>query len=350
MLYFILLNYQIVKLQTLLSKKEYKIGLLISGGLYLVSAIHDWVDRGMVMDMKAVWASLLWLFCFYWGPMSVFLFLKRHIKIMQPLRFFTDLACYFVLMFLGISVVSLGLSRLFDGYSISTFDRVFSALLWGGFFYNLFRSWLIYKSLQAEKLLRKQAQLQAIKGKLNPHFLFNSINSISSLIHSRPELADETLQNLADVLRYSLDTDKHEWVSLERELLLLNNYLSIEQVRLDDDLDIEIDIAPECLSDLIPPMLFQPIIENSFKHVEFRPLRISIRIFKAQGVMYIVIADNGNGYPDRVLQKEFESGLGLKLTVQRAELLDCGYVKFSNALGDLKGAVCTISFKSRSRD
>ena len=323
----------------------------ITGVLYLIPAIQDWVVRGMHFDLKVIWSALLWLAFFYWGPMLALLFVKVRVSTFYAHNTLRDCGLYFGLMFVGISLVSTGLAHMFEGYQISWFDRLFSVLLWGGFFYCLYRFGLVFKSYQAEKLLRKQAQLDVIKGKLNPHFLFNSLNTISSLIYSKPDEADDTLQHLADVLRYSLDTYKHEWVPLEKELLALNNYLAIEQVRFCENLILEIDIAAECLNELVPPMLLQPVIENSFKHAKSRPLRLNIKINKeTTQKLIITIADNGYGYPKDVLTQQSGKGHGLSITSQRIALLPEGKVTFYNDLGDQNGAVCQMSFKSMEGD
>ncbi|MDR1789191.1 MAG: histidine kinase, partial [Opitutaceae bacterium] len=109
------------------------------------------------------------------------------------------------------------------------------------------------------------AKLHSLRLQLQPHFLFNTLNAISTLVHSAPETADEMIVNLSHLLRATLDTTVHEH-PLREELATLDIYLQIEQARLADRLRIVRDIAPETLSAQVPALLLQPIAENAVRH------------------------------------------------------------------------------------
>jgi len=116
----------------------------------------------------------------------------------------------------------------------------------------------------AEKL-SKEAELFKLRQQLAPHFLFNSLNSISALIGSRPEQARKMIQQLSDFLRNNLKKEEQQWVPLSEELQYLELYLDIEKVRFGHRLDTVIECDENCLGSRLPPMLLQPIVENAIK-------------------------------------------------------------------------------------
>jgi LytS/YehU family sensor histidine kinase len=116
------------------------------------------------------------------------------------------------------------------------------------------------------KALIREAELQALKSQINPHFLFNSLNSISSLTVSNPEKAQEMVINLSTFMRYSLMHNEKEMVSFSRELENIKLYLSIEKVRFGKKLNAEFEIDAHCMEAEIPNMILQPIFENAIKY------------------------------------------------------------------------------------
>ena len=111
-----------------------------------------------------------------------------------------------------------------------------------------------------------QAQNQALRMQLQPHFLFNTLNSISALIHSDGEAADRMLTRLADLLRMTLDAGSSQEVSLRQELAFIEGYLGIERIRFQDRLRVHFEIPPECMEARVPSFLLQPLVENSIRH------------------------------------------------------------------------------------
>jgi hypothetical protein len=121
------------------------------------------------------------------------------------------------------------------------------------------------KAAQLESQLA-QAQLQALKMQLHPHFLFNTLNAISVLIQNNPELARRTVGRLSELLRYTLDNVGVQKVSLAEELEFLNRYLQIEQTRFGDRLTVKIEVEEELKHAAVPNMILQPLVENAIKH------------------------------------------------------------------------------------
>ena len=135
------------------------------------------------------------------------------------------------------------------------------------FFYHVLDR---YNRLRIEQLRLvatvKEAELRALKSQINPHFIFNSLNSLRGLIDENPARAREAVTQLANLLRYSLQSGQLETVPLEDELATVNDYLALEQVRHEERLRVRLDIAPEAGGVSIPPMLVQTLVENAVKY------------------------------------------------------------------------------------
>jgi LytS/YehU family sensor histidine kinase len=127
-----------------------------------------------------------------------------------------------------------------------------------------------YRNAEIERLVWEAAvkdfELKTLKSQLNPHFMFNALNSIRSLIEENPERAKTTITQLSNIFRYSLRIDKVETVPLEEELKTVIDYLDLEKVRFEERLNYEIDIDPMTRGIEIPPMMIQTLVENSIKH------------------------------------------------------------------------------------
>jgi signal transduction histidine kinase len=159
------------------------------------------------------------------------------------------------------------------------------------------------KERQEEQLkaLATEAELKALKAQINPHFLFNTLNTIAELIHADSERAEATVERLAEMFRYVLNGSGRGLVPLEEELAFLDDYLEIERARFDDRLRVAREIAPEALDLLMPSLVLQPLVENAVRHGLGADgcidLGIDIRIDGKQAV--IAISDQGPGIPAR---------------------------------------------------
>ena len=142
----------------------------------------------------------------------------------------------------------------------------------------------------------QQAQLAALRYQLNPHFLFNSLNSISALIVTkRNKDAEEMTDRLSSFLRTSLNADPAGLIPLEEELSLTEEYLEIESVRFGERLDVDIDCSPEACGALVPSFLVQPLVENAIKHAVSKsrvPVTIDIDAVVEDGALSIIVANN----------------------------------------------------------
>ena len=168
-----------------------------------------------------------------------------------------------------------------------------------------------------------QAQVQSLKMQLHPHFLFNTLNSISALVRDHPETAETMIARLSDLLRRALDSASTQEITLRQELEFLQLYLEIEQARFEERLKVHFTIDPAALEALVPNMILQPLVENAIRHgiankVENGEVTISAK--KRGGDLLLKVADNGVGLsPSGVLS--IKQGVGLASTKGRLERL-----------------------------
>ncbi|MBB6094818.1 hypothetical protein HNQ60_003705 [Povalibacter uvarum] len=180
-----------------------------------------------------------------------------------------------------------------------TAKLVLFAGLWLGlvFGFDSFAQW----RTQRERLLSVQkalaeSQLQQLQSQLRPHFLFNALNTISSLIHSDPDRADRLLVRLSDLLRASLTVHRSELTSLREELRILELYAQIMQERFDDRVELRWNIAQETLGASVPALLLQPLLENAFKHGVERsqsPVVVRVETSRDGDRLLMAIANTG---------------------------------------------------------
>ena len=187
----------------------------------------------------------------------------------------------------------------------------------------------IWNTLRTEKKLEEQerllveARLAALTSQINPHFLFNTLNSVSSLIRTNPNQARVMVVKLSKVLRRLLR--KHEnFSALRDELSFIEDYLSIEVTRFGDKLRFDTEVADDTLDMLVPSMLLQPLVENSIKHglsnkVEGGTIRIRTR--RSEGRLHISVEDDGVGIPEAKLATLLEHGIGVSNVNERLKVL-----------------------------
>jgi two-component system, LytTR family, sensor kinase len=179
--------------------------------------------------------------------------------------------------------------------------------------------------LEALRLETKlaQAQLQALKMQLHPHFLFNTLHTISALVHEDPSAAERMIARLSDLLRLSLENAPVQEVPLRQELEFVRRYLEIEQIRFEDRLRVEYDVDPATLEAHVPNLILQPLVENAIRHglrdrTEGGELSISAR--REDSSLMLAVADNGCGLPGGSIPEDRE-GVGLSNTRARLRRL-----------------------------
>lgn len=174
------------------------------------------------------------------------------------------------------------------------------------------------EELEKAYQLKIHSELEALQSKVNPHFLYNSLNSIACLIHEDAAKAEKMILLLSDLFRYTLNYNEGSFSTIEEELKMVQAYLDIEMIRFEDSLKCEIKVDKEIQLTLIPRFLLQPLIENAIKHgtSKIQNGHIKLKILAEGRDILISVADNGPDFP-----KELSSGYGLKGTLNKLDLL-----------------------------
>jgi LytS/YehU family sensor histidine kinase len=208
----------------------------------------------------------------------------------------------------------------------------------GGFLWNLVVYLLVVGGWQAvqysqhylasqlrlERLERNfsEARLNALRMQLDPHFLFNALNTISSLVVNQPKLARAMIEQLGDLLRLSLESGRQQQVRLSEELEFLGHYLAIQKTRFGDSLNVVIDVSTSARDVMVPSLILQPLVENAIRHgLSPRPGGGTVWVQAAtdNDVLYLTVEDDGVGLGED--WTEARVGLGLGVTRERIAML-----------------------------
>lgn len=237
-------------------------------------------------------------------------------------------------------------------YQLSTNMLAYAAvvgIVYATDFYRRYRERELYASQLTAQLA--QAQLHALRMQLNPHFLFNSMNTIAMQVRrAANDDAVRMLAGLSDLLRYMLEDSRPAEVPLREELSFIERYLAIEQVRFQDRLRVEIDADPETLDAIVPTLILQPVVENAIRHGISRRAqagRLVVRVRREDGELVLEVEDDGPGL-DSGITPDPGTGLGLRNTCARLKQLFGDNQSFTLVDGDRNGAVARIRMPYRS--
>jgi two-component system, LytTR family, sensor kinase len=213
-----------------------------------------------------------------------------------------------------------------------SWERLFQLTV-GFFDYGLLVYWVIllmHQALEYTRLIKEEevrastlrtqlveAQLQTLKTQLQPHFLFNTLHSISELIHEDVEAADTMIARLGDFLRFTLQNSGKQMVTLQEDLESMRCYFDIERTRFQEALTMQMEIEPQTLDALVPSFLWQPIVENSIRHgiaTSTRRGRIIVRAKRRDTTLLLEVEDNGTGLADGGASPRLKEGIGLANT------------------------------------
>ncbi len=214
---------------------------------------------------------------------------------------------------------------------LSSFNALWLILIWNLIYY-------IYHYVESNRrqqmdtfrleAMVKSLELKTIKSHINPHFIFNSLNSIRALVDENPQRARTAITELSNILRSSMQAEKMETVPLKQELDIVKDYLALEHMRFEERLKIELDIDEDTLQQPIPPMMLQTLVENAIKH------GISKQI---NGGLVKIISDFKHNHHELIVQNSGrlngyqsgqEDGFGIKSTQDRLNLLYQGKANF----------------------
>jgi len=215
--------------------------------------------------------------------------------------------------------------------------------------HRLHRTSLELRTQQLERetalKLAAEARLASLQSRVQPHFLFNTINSILALIQEDPKRAEQMLERLARLLRFSLESEQHPQVALSEELRLVDDYLEIEAARFGDRLRYSVEVDPEALPCVAPAFCVQTLVENSVKYAlstrrEGGEVRVRARV--EDGAVEIEVRDDGPGFPSQALPE----GHGLDTLRRRLEVLHNGGGQLT--ITNEGGAVVRLRFPASS--
>lgn len=179
---------------------------------------------------------------------------------------------------------------------------------------------LAARQMEVEKLekLQTQSRLEALQSKVNPHFLYNSLNTLAALVYTDPAKAEKVILGLSELFRYNLQKDERQLVSLGEEVEIVKTYLEIESIRFEGSLEYKLEIDDALLQCKVPRFLLQPLVENAVKHgtSQIAKGKILLKISGDPQALNICVEDNGKPFPD-----EIEMGFGISSTAEKLSLL-----------------------------
>lgn len=310
------------------------VGLFFANRLFFTS---QWTDTPVSWTGAVSWSFLDW---YLWAALSPFIF-----KASARFGIVRGSPGRNILVHLCLSLLLTAVHSTIYGAIIwqvrwvpqdsATITELAQGLFFGKFHIGVVTYWVLvllhhtldYYRRYRQKELRvsrmeaqlAQAQLQALRMQLHPHFLFNTLNAISALMHRDVEAADTMLARLSDFLRLTLETGGEPEVQLKHEIEFLRRYLEIEQTRFPDRLQVRIDVDPEALEAWVPNLILQPLVENAIRHgvAPSRSAgRIEIAAHRSNGTLMLEVRDDGPGLTGGAPARE---GVGLSNT--RARLL-----------------------------
>ena len=165
----------------------------------------------------------------------------------------------------------------------------------------------------------EKARLQTLKSQLQPHFLFNTLNSVSALVLTDVKAEDRMITRLGDLLRISLESASTQMTTLRQELEFVNCYIEIEKIRFEERLEVYVDVAPETLDAIVPHLLLQPLVDNSIKHGISKMVaggEIRISASRDDADLHPQVSNNGPGF-----REPSHVGMGLRITRERLETI-----------------------------
>lgn len=290
-------------------------------------------------DVRPIWVFIIMLNAYAGWLLTIPLrYVFRWARTLSPLKMIVVvvLACYLVALVWAV-VKNINYWEIYKHgyrpdawylYFTNTINSLIMVGCWSGVYFGIKNFQMLQKEKQnalKASTMAHQAHIKMLRYQLNPHFLFNTLNAISTLILLKEnDIAEAMVSRLSDFLRYSLDNDPIKRVSLGEEIKVLRLYLEIEKVRFDDRLEVVWDIEDKCEAALVPSMILQPLIENAIKHAISKMEdggQICITARQFGNDLLIDVADNGPGAEIKDGQLRRENGVGLVNIKERLQSL-----------------------------
>ena len=274
--------------------------ILVPLGYYRNRRWLFWLGNGLIL------AALVYVFFYNFNPRS---FIER-----IPDEHYRQ---YALANFYASSLVAILMSAFLAGIALLV--------------HHVRRSLVVKQQLKEEQQKRTEAELEWLKNQLNPHFLFNTLNNISSLVQIDADKAQDAIAQLSDLLRYAMYESRHETVPIQGEVDFMRNYISLMELRCNDKTEVNTHFSIVNSQMEIAPLLFISLIENAFKHgvSSSRSSKIDISLLQNNGEL-VFICDNTN-YPKDDADRS-GSGIGLENTRRRLELMYAGRYNWEQSL------------------
>jgi len=322
-------------------------------GLILLFTIQNYsspvVQRGQSFGRTLVLQTIVWG---TWLILSPLIFRIAQAWRRQPQRTTSGVVSQLLISF-GVALLHPAIAGTIRwSLDLSVYDdlpEVILASMVSSLAANMLRYWAIamvyhavayHREVVAREGALGQARLDSLQGRLHPHFLFNTLNSIGALIRERPGDAEHMLGSLSELLRASLNAEPSREVTLERELDLLHQYVSIQQLRFQDRLTVSVEASPDLLSAYVPHLVLQPLVENAIRHgiaPREAPGHVRIAAGRTDGRLRLVVEDDGIGMHGRK-----GSGFGLSGTEARLRHLYGAAARLDIQARTPTGIVATI--------
>ena len=321
----------------------WRVILLVATALGLISSALAWPFALALGRPVEYWRSLVVLNISYWYIWALFtpliVWISQHFRFERRglwLAFLVHIPC--VLLFAFAHIVTMNSVQLWlaalAGKPFAFAESVQQSMI-QSFGWEMITYWAIVGLSQAVLYYREssdraartaqlearlaEAQIAALQQQLHPHFLFNTLHAISTLMHKDVEAADRTLMHLSDLLRMTLENLERQEITLNAELEFLTKYLNIEQTRFTDRLTVHFDVQTETLDVKVPTLILQPLVENAIKHGVARksgPGRIQITARRDGDELWMEVRDDGVGLSQEAYQS-IHSGIGVSSTRER---------------------------------
>ena len=266
------------------------------------------------------------------------------------LAIFLSASIYGVLVLFSIEFFNLFLTP--EAYQLSYFQKWLAITIDNGLF--IFSWLLLYyffhyysdnrrrqlDTLKLESTVR-ELELKTLKAHINPHFIFNSLNSIRALVDVNPERARRAITELSNLLRSSMQNEKLQLVPLRQEMDIIRDYLALETIRFEDRLQVELNVADDTLDLPIPPMMLQTLVENAIKHGISTRVNggwVRIHSVKQEGNHVVEVANSG--YLNSAV---ITAGFGLSSTQNRLQLLFGSKARLSIRQGEKEVVLCSVT-------
>jgi len=318
-------------------KQRLKLYLWIALAYMLLWLFHNmdkYPGNFFALLLNNVWrVSYLSVLCFIFFEYSVaYVLKKRKFVIYNVLVGFVILWAYFMLWSFGLYAwrrlgISLHIYTAFASFSSTeaALQSQMSYSMGSVFFFGIIRHIYNYVKLkQATQQLRiekQEAELNYLKSQTNPHFLFNTLNNIYSLAREKSELAPESILRLSKILRYMLYEAGGEYIAIEQELKIINDYIELEKLRYDESLRINFNYDVEDMKQAIPSLLLVPLVENAFKHgvseTRNRPF-VNVHLSVRQRQLNFAVKNSSEALPE---ENGIKENIGLSNLRRQLELL-----------------------------